>query len=362
MSGEGYCQGVPPRAPQMSLGSLIEVECREKKLTYQALSTLTGVSAPSLYRFEKKGAVPTTPSYKRLKAYFGDRLGPMKTETDRRRSKARENLVVLNGVPPEVRSERARRAGQAGRGGHKPNRAAALRREYETGMRVRPLAKDVPDVTTKQGRARVSLGKYLRGDPFPTPEVQRRWAAAVSDRIGLSEDEVMAAWRPKLRRWGLIKEGRPTNETRHVLVECLRAEWALAHRSFNGFWRYAARRVREEEGTAMDLVSLRSWWTHHLSHCDRNKSSKAKAVARRRERHEAEIATVAKGQVRGVRATMGPGDAAKALGVSRATIRRLMEDGTLRPVQVSAGGWRRYSASDVAALARARAGGTAETA
>ncbi|MDA8356523.1 MAG: MerR family transcriptional regulator [Actinomycetota bacterium] len=53
-------------------------------------------------------------------------------------------------------------------------------------------------------------------------------------------------------------------------------------------------------------------------------------------------------------ATMGPGDVASALGVSRATVRRLMLDGTLTPTETSPGGWRRYSTVDVAKLARAR--------
>lgn len=348
---------MPLRAPQMSLASLIEVECRERNLTYKALSDLTGVSAPSLWRYERTGAVPTQENYERLKAYFSDRLGPMQTETDRRRAKARENLVMLNGVSEEEKSERARRGGEAGRGGRKPRRAAALHREYESGARARPSSADAPNVSVPASKARVSLGKYLRGNPFPTSDVLEGWAVDVAARLGLSEDEVMIAWRPKLRTWGLIKDGRPSAESRHVLIERLRTDWVRPDGGAQwGFWRHAARMVRQDEGTEIGGESLRAWWNHHRDHCARNQPGRAKAesAARRRERHEAAIVAVAAGRSRGLAPTMGSGDAAQALGVSRSTIRRLTNDGTLKPLEVSGGGWRRYRTSDVAALARAR--------
>jgi len=350
-----------------SFARFLDRKNRSLRVTHNAFASMVGIAPATLTRWRQGKSVPVADAYERLRDLFGDEVPVLEeTGTDRKRESALKGITVMNSAPAEVRRERARRGGEAGRGGRKPRRAVALREEYKSGSRARPSATHAPDVTTPQGRARVSLGKYLRGNPFPSPEVLRGWAVEVSARIGLSEDEVIAAWRPKLRRWGLIKGGRPSEESRHVLVERLRAEHALPDGRVKwGFWRHAARMVREDEGTEIGGESLRVWWNEHADHCvRRNRAGRGKAegVARRRQRHDAEIAAVAAGRARAVPPTMGPGDVAKALGVSRATIRRLMEDGTLKPVEVSPGGWRRYSTSEVAALARARGGGTAETA
>ena len=333
---------------------------RSLRVTHNAFARMIGVSPATLTRWRQGKSVPILDAYERLRTLFGDEVPVLnETGTDRRRKQAPKNLMSLNSAPAELRKERARRGGVAGRGGRKSKRAAALREEYESGSRARPSATHAPDATTPQGRARVSLGKYLRGNPFPSPDVLRGWAVDVSSRIGLSEEAVMATWRPKLRSWGLIKEGRPTKETRHVLVEQLRADpkWALADGSVkSGFWRVAARAVRKEEGSNIEGDSLRVWWNQHAEHCVRSQLSRgiAEGIARRSREHHDGVARVTSGRVRGVPTTMGPGDVASALGVSRATVRRLTLDGTLTPTETSPGGWRRYSTVDVAKLARAR--------
>ena len=343
-----------------SFARFLDRKNRSLRVTHNAFARMIGVSPATLTRWRQGNSVPVADAYLRLRDLFGDEVPVLeKTGTDRKREAALKGITVMNSASAEVRRDRARRGGQAGRGGRKPKRAAALREEYESGSRARPSATDAPDVSAPQGRARVSLGKYLRGNPFPSPDVLRGWAVDVSMRTGLTPDEVMDTWRPKLRSWGLIKEGRPTNETRHVRVEQLRSDpkWALADGNVkSGFWRAAARTVRKEEGSNIRGESLRVWWNQHGEHCVRSQSSRgmAEGIVRRSREHHDGIARVASGRVGGVPTTMGPGDVASALGVSRATVRRLTLDGTLTPTVTSPGGWRRYSTVDVAKLARAR--------
>ena len=141
----------------LSLKALVELD-RERGLTYRELAVRTGVSAPSLCRYSESGAVPTAGNYAKLRSYFGERLREMETETDRRRLRARRNLVDMNAASNEVKRVHAAAGGRAGSGGRKPRRAEALQREWAEGRRKGPASS--PAVTWEH-RARVSMGKYL---------------------------------------------------------------------------------------------------------------------------------------------------------------------------------------------------------
>ena len=167
----------------------------------------------------------------------------------------------------------------------------------------------------------------------------------VAGRIGVPVEDVADWWGPTLRAWEIVAVGPPTLEGRHDLFDELDRTWPRQPSGARkgGFWKQFARMVREDEGCDIDANGVRKWWDQHQERCARRRPGNVakRGVVRRRDRRASELAKVATGRASpNLPPTLTPGEVATVLGVSRATVRRLMVSGDLSPAERTPGGWR----------------------
>ena len=148
---------------------------------------------------------------------------------------------------------------------HRKKISTALKayRQGKSGREPHPLGQHN---RTVRGRAQNSLKNYLRRAPQPTRAQIREWARTVRNRLGLPVIGVLESWRPGLDRRGLwSNRGRKFMERRHQIVVALMMFWP---RTFSGklkagFWKNAADRVSQDDGTPTSGPELYQWFYHH---------------------------------------------------------------------------------------------------
>ncbi len=354
---------LPGMARPETLPSFLWREIHHRGISQRQLALEAGISPASICRY-LRGSRPTEKNFERLRAALGPNLPPIRTETDRRREQALENLKQYGHLAhtPEAK----RRAVDARTGKPRPRMAVAgrerWRREREAG-KVRPNAFLTEYVKSPTGRAMVSLGKFLDNTPKPTRDQLSRWASTVATRLGLTEETVLAMWRPGLRDRGLQREGRPPQEDRHRVVQALRDTWPRTGSGTlkPGFWKTAVVEVRKAERTAegtgsrITAAGLRAWYPAHVKACGGSARHAGSARPRRRTQARAEVGAEARAKVRrqlaaGDWASLPPeltfGQVARFLGISGTALRNLTESGQIAAVRTQ-GGWRRYRVEDV---------------
>ena len=270
------CYGVARRkglAAGTVLARFLEEELRVWTSSMQSQNSLAraiGISPASLTRY-LQGHLPTDLTYGRLAEHFGPSLPRFATESDRRRDQARANVSEFGHLAhtPEAKA----RAAAARRHRPRPGQSEVMRARHREARSVGRGVSAGPQLTrfvqTPNGRARVSLGKFLQGTPQPTPTTIRDWAERVASRVGIPTLAVMACWGEQLRAAGLSTPGRPRLETRHRLVEdrLNGVRRNASSRLPQGFWKDAAAAVRLAEGNRITADALKQWWRGHLKRC-----------------------------------------------------------------------------------------------
>jgi transcriptional regulator with XRE-family HTH domain len=263
--GRARRRGLPASTPfARFLWRVLEAE----HMSQGAFARSIGVSPAAVCRW-LQGAAPPENVFVRLKDRYGDLVpAGVTTETERRRTKARENAAILNTAPAPIRATRARTAGRAGRGKPKPGHAEKLKAWHASpdgvAHRKRLVEIDAPrliaTVKSPHGQAAVSLGKLLDHNPHATLERIRNHAAVVGDRLGLTVDEVWAGWLPKLKQRGIVTgPGRPALRETKTFVdrEIAKATRGAAGQLPSGFWPDLAVRLGR---LPEDAESLRRWY------------------------------------------------------------------------------------------------------
>ncbi len=240
----------------------------DEHLSQGALARTWGVSSAAVCRW-LRGAAPPENVYLQLKERYGAAVPDVVTETERRRTRARENAEKLAAAPNQLRASRARAGGRAGKGKPKPEHSERMKTWYQSkeGIvhRQRLVEVDGPRLTetvkTPYGRAAISLGKFLAHNPDAPAARIRAHAAVVATRLGLTVEQVWVGWLPELKR-----RGKATGPGRRALWEdkaFVDREIASAPRGAagqlpSGFWRDVAIRLGK---LPSDANSVRRWYS-----------------------------------------------------------------------------------------------------
>lgn len=310
------------RALAVELGSQAEV------------ARLAGVSRPSICRISR-GAVPTAGTLERLRAAFGDRIPEITTETARRSEQA-YLLLAAHGHKARSASARAKQA-EKQRGKARPAQSAAMVRYYARSGSTRPEGNAlIQFVRSVEGRALISLGKFLRATPKPSQGQLDDWARRTANRLGLSMSEIELVWRATLQDRGLKKRrGRDPLDKRRDLVEGVMTTWPRtpSGRLVAGFWPRAARRVREEEARAISADDLRTWYRDHIKAAARPSPHLQRRRVRtqiRAEEYAAELAESHAAKHEADLALLTVGEVAYMLRVNKSTVQRWEREGRLK--------------------------------
>lgn len=254
-------------SPKTPLGRFLFSQWRASGETLSAWARSVGIHRETL-RELMQDCRPIDRTYTRLHAVYGDALPASPTETERRRQ-----IILANQgnphTPEAVAKSAASRRGKSQAPERVAKREATMRGSSGHERRVEALRLAAQSLSKRILTGLPKRLGTLKGPP--TPEILRTWAEATAATAGVSPKEVMAVWRPYLRKRGIFNAGgRPVHTERcRIAAE----EWSIAppRQSQHGpdaYWHRVAQRVSlaEQASRPFSRQDMQRWESKHPPH------------------------------------------------------------------------------------------------